>query len=390
MSSKLILINDRSHFSPQHMKFESNFYGIKKDAIELNIWIYEMLCQIQSHSQNNFVLKGGGASQLHIPLDFQRCTVDIDLLCSASEDDIINILSLIQRNFSKLGFPLTFEKYTPKLPIDRFHVIPMVTYLIYLPFRYYRHKNGNLKIDFIFGDAKKLETSVIHNPSLLGINLNYSPLCVSRETLISEKLLTFATNSVGLQEFKIDGLYKNIYDLYHLINTDTSLDSFKKVSQRLSDSIEFECSIKSINSLTKAEVLEDILMKLFNLFTQDLKTGDFSIHRKVKRFMEYSLQRNIRQSLTHDMWAILSMNIYVYVYSLISYMDNKSFKSLDVVNSYIEEAAFFETLSRIQKKGYIEELHHKIQTWDSDIIMGGDINIYRLIFLGLLIEESLI
>lgn len=390
MNKKTGMINKKSFYTPQNIKFESNYFGVKKDSLELNIWVYEIICQLQSLSGESFVLKGGGASQLYIPLDYQRCTLDIDMLCTASEDEITGILSQIKKDFISQGIPCSFEKYIPKMPRDMFHVIPMVTYLLYLPFRYHKHKKSDLKIDFIFGDVSKVETTLVHNPSVMGLDIEFSPRCVSKNTLISEKLLTFAANSIGLQEYKIDGFYKNLYDLYYLINIDTSVDSFIAVSQYILKSMNFECDLKSLAELSSMEILEDMLMTLLKLFTWDLREQKSSLHRKVKRFMESSLQRNIRQSLSIDMWSIMAMNIYVYVYSLIGYLQDKSIESLEIINKYIEKSESFDQIQKSEKKALREMLLSKIHNWNKDIVIDYTTGIYRLIFLELLIDEGLI
>ena len=59
-----------------------------EDRIELFIWDLEIFCQIYKRLKNRVILKGGAAAQLYLPIEMQRTSVDIDMICSAGEKEI--------------------------------------------------------------------------------------------------------------------------------------------------------------------------------------------------------------------------------------------------------------------------------------------------------------
>lgn len=51
--------------------------------MELFLWDLEIFLQIQKNLRDKVVLKGGAAAQFYIPVDWQRTSVDIDMVCTA-------------------------------------------------------------------------------------------------------------------------------------------------------------------------------------------------------------------------------------------------------------------------------------------------------------------
>ena len=70
---------------------EGGFNSISR--FELFLWDLEILLQLQKRLGDKVVLKGGAAAQFYIPVEAQRTSVDIDLLCSASEQEVAAALS---------------------------------------------------------------------------------------------------------------------------------------------------------------------------------------------------------------------------------------------------------------------------------------------------------
>lgn len=288
------------------------------------------------------------------------------------------------------GIEMAFEKYIPKHLKDPFHIIPMVTYLIHLPYHYNEGKRRGLKIDFLFGKIDSKDLQRPEDLEMIGIKLKNPPACVSKDLLIAEKIITFAVNSIGLESHKVDSIYKNLYDLYYLINLDSSLSTFRSIADNLYKVIDFESNVKDLSTLSTNHILTDILETLIDLFTWDLGVKEAVPHRKLKKVLETCIQRNIRQDLTLDTWAILAMNLYVFMYSLHEYTNNKGWEALGVVNEYIDDLEYMISFSKAEKKKYKSYLYKVIHNWREDLVLDSYHSTERLTFLVNLIENEII
>ena len=54
--------------------------------IELFIWDLEIFAQIYKRLGNHVILKGGTAAQLYFPVERQRTSIDIDMICNLNKN----------------------------------------------------------------------------------------------------------------------------------------------------------------------------------------------------------------------------------------------------------------------------------------------------------------
>ncbi|MGF3523055.1 MAG: hypothetical protein ACQXXJ_08185 [Candidatus Bathyarchaeia archaeon] len=78
---RMAFIHDEAYFSEASIRERAERYGFSDPLpVELFLWDCEIAAQLQSVSEK-FVLKGGAAVQLHLPVEMQRGSVDVDIIC---------------------------------------------------------------------------------------------------------------------------------------------------------------------------------------------------------------------------------------------------------------------------------------------------------------------
>ncbi|MFD3158642.1 nucleotidyl transferase AbiEii/AbiGii toxin family protein [Haloimpatiens sp. FM7330] len=364
MNNKLSspLIHEYDIFDKHSIANVASKYGFYRNYIlEKHLWVYELIGQFQRKCSDNCILKGGACTQLYLPLHVQRCTADIDFLTNLSSSDIIKILTSIKQEFSSYKIKTSFYQYTPA----KGKTLPMATFMLELPFHFRPNKkikNPSLKFDFLFIDINPLHTYKPLNCKTFGMNLNYSPLCICHNTLISDKLLTFAINSVGLETFKLDSFYKNIYDLYYLVTTFDDLNTFKTVSKYILQSISLELSLKNLPSVNVNKVLNDILKTLFYFSIVDLNYEHNRTPKKLEKFQKLFLQSAIKMNLDSNTWSIMSMHLYLWANALKKYIHNVNHCELTKLSLVKKEYSEFLSFNSKTKKKYIKNLKHKISS----------------------------
>jgi hypothetical protein len=98
------LIHNKESFSRDVLVKRFNELGFNNLArMELFLWDLEIYLQIQDILQDKVVLKGGTAAQFYLPIDYQRTSIDIDMVCSVDEPTIQSALSDIERKFDGEG-----------------------------------------------------------------------------------------------------------------------------------------------------------------------------------------------------------------------------------------------------------------------------------------------
>ncbi|WP_171011420.1 nucleotidyl transferase AbiEii/AbiGii toxin family protein [Haloimpatiens lingqiaonensis] len=350
------LIQPMETFNKDYISKTAEKYGFYRNYIlERHLWSYELLGEIQSLTKDRCILKGGACTQAYLPLSVQRCTADIDFICNLSNNEIIEIWKAICKNLTYSRIKSSFKEYIPA----RGKNLPMVTYMLDLPFYYNpkkRKSNFLLKFDFLFMDMNEIPVTSLENTETFGMKLNFSPLCISPATLISDKLLTFAINSIGLQLTKLDSFYKNIYDLYYLLNTFNDENIFSSVSSQLKINLYSELAIKKLPIIPLNKILKDILKTLWYFSIVDLSYQGSRTPENLRNFEKLYLQRNIDTTLDSNMWSIMSMHLYLWTASLENYMLNGNLDKFQILKSIEGEYRYFLSLNSNNKEKYIRNL----------------------------------
>ncbi len=99
MDYKKILIHSPDSFKRARLLSRQKQLGFNNLArMELFLWDLEIYLQVQSLLKDKVVLKGGAAAQFYIPVEYQRTSVDIDLICLVSGAEIAEAVQNILLN----------------------------------------------------------------------------------------------------------------------------------------------------------------------------------------------------------------------------------------------------------------------------------------------------
>lgn len=244
--------------------------------IELFIWDLEMFLQFQKKLGDNVSLKGGAATQFYIPINSQRTSIDIDMLCSATQDEVRKAISEIESELNGEGDYYKFRKHEPKDP--RVRLDTLATYYVTVDSicnsKELFSSNGRqeVKIEFLFSDHK-FTINKIKNPELFIGKTKKEFYVLPLEHLFADKLSTFGPVTIGIPDERADEHFKQIYDVITLFNSnrdqifrekESIKASYKEVARR-------ECQIRNIpyeeNRLF--EDMKGLINRIKNIETQE-------------------------------------------------------------------------------------------------------------------------
>lgn len=386
-----ILCHPNFNFTSRHIKKASKILGLSyKESLETHIWVYELHSQIQKRSGDRCVLKGGASTQLYLPIDCQRCTADIDCATNLSPKELGKIMYSIKDDFNKNNLYSNYIEYVPRSIKLHGRTIPMMTFIFDLPLQFSKKKwlrHPGIKMDFLFLDMKKLHKTEILNGETLGLNLSYIPIAIDKYSTISDKLITLASKSLGLERSKLEGIYKNIYDLFWMINTYNDLNSFTIISQRIKESLSIEIEMKNGKPITIDALLEDILCSIYDIATVSLLQSSSELPFTIMRFKEESLQKEFRDSLNTDMWSVMSLFLYIWVFALKTYISSGDYSKLEGINSIINEHENYLSLTKRERRMFKKCLKERIISKDPQLNLEGTGNPLRLIYLDYILNN---
>lgn len=385
---KSLFFHSYDNFSKQHISSSADEYGLaKRDVLESHLWIYELYAHIQQYAGEKCVLKGGACAQLYLPLEYQRCTADIDAATSLAPKELEEVLHSIRYEFNIKKFYTSYSEYIPDIVKRNGKTLPLMTYLFNLPFIFNGGKRKktpapSIKLDFLFLDTEKLSKNYITKGETIGLKLNYSPLCISPYSLICDKLLIFAVNSIGLEIYKSDGFYKNIYDLFYLINTYNNIDDFKLTCDQFKESAYLEFNIKNMTPINLDLLFEDISYNLYRLSIRDLDKNIEPPSKRLVKFQENALQKYIRDDLSPDTWSIMSMYLYIWTLAAKDYFRIGDSSKLNIINKIINQYEYYSGLSNNAQIKYLNTLKSDIMEIDNHFYLEYIKEPLRLIYLS--------
>lgn len=378
------------NFSKSSLLHTANEYNLSNiSSLEAHLWVYELCYQIQKISGSSCILKGGASTQLYLPLNVQRCTIDIDMSTTLTTDKLHHMLSLITATFNKNNFISSFREYTPRFT-DNSLRIPMKTFLFTLPFVYRNGKNGNyadIKMDFVFSETEQELYHLFNGAETIGMKLNYSPICLTPYAAIGSKLLIFAVSSIGLPEYKTESFYKNIYDLYHLLSRFNDIGSFKRISEALPALLQNEYRTKKLSPWGLEDTISDILKKLYYLFTEDLLVSIPRIPGKLLSFEENSLQGTVRSTLSLDSWSVMAMSIFIWINSLKLYMTDGNLGRINVFQEANESYSHYKAQEKFERRKILKDYKKKIFILDNRLMLARSISPIRIIYLYYILDR---
>jgi hypothetical protein len=73
-----------------------------------------MFLQLQKKLGDKIMLKGSAAAQFYIPVISQRASIDIDMICTATRDELHSALSAIEADLGGVGDFCKFKLHQPQ------------------------------------------------------------------------------------------------------------------------------------------------------------------------------------------------------------------------------------------------------------------------------------
>jgi hypothetical protein len=291
-------IHAEEYFSEAKVREQAKKYGFADPIqIEFFLWDCEIAAQLQQESEN-FVLKGGAAAQLHLPVQRQRGSVDVDIVCSFTKEEIAHALSRIHDRIPALEF----EKYTPKRAKKE---ISMVTYLAKMP-PLLPSKGGRLrevKIDFLIEELE-LPVDVVKDVETFALRVKKLK-CYSVSSLIGDKILTLAENTVGIVDAA--DIPKQIYDLSVLSERDNlTIGQFSEVFETIGKLVPLEASYRGLK-ITVADALSDVERTMTKYGLMDTADADAGVKKNITNFQQFYVSASQKWPLYE--WCVKALRI---------------------------------------------------------------------------------
>jgi len=349
------LIHDETFFSEKSIRERAKRYGFSDLLpVELFLWDCEVAAQLQYES-DKLVLKGGAAVQLHLPVEMQRGSVDVDLVGPLTQHDIQEIVSQIPKRLPAISF----EHYTPKRPKTN---IPLTTYSVKTPaiIPTETRKNLTIKAEFLLEDLK-IPIETVTEVETFAVKVKILK-CYSVTALLGDKLLTLAENTIGIQE-KAD-IPKQIYDVALLS------ERYTPTPKHLSEIIDVIKQLSLIEAgyrntkLSPKDALEDVRNTMEKYSLLDTAGGDNSIKRNITNFQQFYVGESQRRPLYE--WCAWTLRIRFLTQLMLAAIEGQITTS-DVAKLYSSAIQVAQSLQTIHGQD-IKEVRRKLMALASENI----------------------
>ena len=308
------LIHPVDFFNQSTILERKNRLGLTNEArIELFLWDLEMFCQIYKRLGDRLVLKGGAAAQLFLPVDWQRTSVDIDMLCRATEEEIRTCLDDVENAFMGEGDLLKFRPHRPKNAKTE---LPLLTFFLTVPSEVITDNNNKgvqeIKLEF-FLDKEEWPSVQLKSPEIFAMETGESYRVLTLEALIADKLTTLGPNTVGIPDFRRDELCKHLYDLDTLLHfPNEGTHNIVEVKELYFKRAELECESRKI-AFIKEKIAADVVGWLNSLFLIDFRK-DTQLEKDINDFQSLYLRKTINRGKSQ--WAIIGEKLRFYLANL--------------------------------------------------------------------------
>ena len=292
------MIHDSKYFTKEEILRRAAEYEYPNPiAVEYFLWDCELTAQLQSVC-DQLILKGGAATQLHLPIERQRGSKDVDLVTSLDTEDISKVIEKTAMAFKGCA---RFERYKPQKPTPN---LPLQTYFAHLTSQIDPDREDlDVKIDFLC-KCPELPSELLN--SVQTYALQTKPIkCSTAGTLAGDKLLSLAQGSIGLD---IEENYpKQIYDVDALIECSNFsiefVDNFKMAIECLTVT---EATYRNMET-NAISVLKDVIRTMDKYSLVDMPTGDSEVKQQIDSFQQFYVNRS--QRARKDEWSTKALRI---------------------------------------------------------------------------------
>jgi len=305
-----VLIHDRKCFERntlterlEQLKFNS------LGRMELFVWDLEIFLQIQALLKDKIVLKGGAAAQFYLPIEYQRTSVDIDMICAVGIEEVEKILAAIERKFNSTDDLFKVRPHKPKDPKAN---LPMMTYYMDVPSvctvkeLFGKKITGaqEIKIEFHFTD----EPLVIHqisSPRIFALETQQTYQLLPLDDLIGDKLTTLGPNTIGIPAERADEQIKQIYDISWLIKFNWGNIDLSRVGTSFLARAKSEAHQRALTA-NMVDIFSDMMAQMKQLSIVDLE-NDKSLLKRINDFQSLYVRKELNRSPAE--WAVIGAKI---------------------------------------------------------------------------------
>ena len=280
--------------------------------MELFLWDLELYLQIQNLLKDKIALKGGAAAQFYLPVDYQRTSVDIDIICSVKEEDIKKCLLTIEENFDGENDLFKFKLHKPKKIKTE---LPLHTYLVNVPSicsdsELFGKQPGvqEVKVEF-FITNELLEINQVSSPSIFAVETDQTYQILPLNSLLGDKLTTLGPNTIGIPLEREDEQMKQIYDIDALLQVNWEKVDFSKIKKYFFHRAEIETTCRGIE-FDLTSIVSDMLSQLNKLSFIDMEGND-PLRKLLNDFQSLYLRKSAMRNMWE--WAILAAKLYFFL-----------------------------------------------------------------------------
>lgn len=285
---------------------DGGFNSLSK--FELFIWDLEMFLQLQKKLGDKIILKGGAATQFYVPVTSQRTSIDIDMICLASRDEVDQIISEIENEFAGVEDYCKFRLYAPKNPklgLDALETFFQTVPSICDEQELFANKGKQeVKIEFIFSEDR-YEINKIKQPKLFALETEKEFNVLAFENLFGDKLTTLGPNTIGISDERSDEQVKQIYDVITLLvsNLDQVIKNKQLIKENYEKVAHVECQIHNL------KYDKDLLFEDMKVLIDRLKNieSDSKFLQRANDFQALYLRKSINRDKAE--WAIVGYQL---------------------------------------------------------------------------------
>jgi hypothetical protein len=237
-----------------------------------------------------------------VPTQYQRTSVDIDVVYYGDVWDLEGAIARIQERFEADDTYFTFRPHVPEQPTT---TLPLRTYHVSVPTvctdKELRGKSGQrLKVEFITTDKAPL----IHETRgerLFALDTDRVYNVLPLDILFADKLTTLGPRTIGIGNHRKDEQVKQIYDIHSLLVHNLESLDFNVVRNVYLERAAEEARIRRIAFDMKA-IIRDAANQLGQLCMLDIDpTGNILVWGDIANFL--ALYAGREAARTQAQWA---------------------------------------------------------------------------------------
>lgn len=332
------LLLEKEVFSRESIEKRMSDGGFNSfSKFELFVWDLEMFVQLQKKLGDKIILKGGAATQFYLPVSAQRTSIDIDMICLATKEDVRAAIEGIEENLGGEGDYcklIPYKPENPKVGLDEletyYEIVPSICNEQEL---YSTKGKQQVKIEFLYSTGE-YKINKIKHPELFALETEQEFNILALENLFGDKLTTLGPNTIGISDYRKDEQFKQLYDVITLFisNVDFILHNKELIKVNYIKVAKKECLMHEI------EYDEDLLyedMQLLLKRVENIESND-ELMARAYDFQGFYLRNTVNRDKSG--WVIAAYQIDLLVQFI--FKDNNKLLDYRKIEELIEKLQF--------------------------------------------------